>query len=451
MSNDEALFRAEQGGALLALDVPEGTEFGIDCTVFTVGPKFQGVKMIPPGFHLALVGAAGNEATRVAEFLWLERSDVRVRRWDPATEAFHPGSGMDEDAEERYRLGVRNHDFDATMGPYPAQSHAQWLRLTSHVTRATTARCGAGAGERLAPGDPDAARDADGRPLVGSGTGTGPGPGTSPNPTPTPTPNPTPTRGVFDVVPYFPGLARQPTFRDVASRAPPGASPSEVSLLGSDPSRRLRRAIEMCGGDWRELVGESQVAFVLFLMLGSMSAFEHWKAVTHMVCEATLDACGSNLDFYGDFAVALLRQLERASEDFFADQLAEENFLAPAIEKLIRGMERGARGRAEGAAMETLRRAKNLRAFCRRRFGLEFDDDEEAGEGDEARRGRTPGSNENPFASAIDLEEGEDAPVVVELPEGTYARMDAEENGEDEDAPATNEEAPPERMGWMMG
>ena len=68
--------------------------------------------------------------------------------------------------------------------------------------------------------------------------------------------------------------------------------------------------------------------------------------------------------------------------------------------------------------METLRRAKNLRAFCRRRFGLEFDDDEEAGEGDEARRGRTPGSNENPFAGAIDLEEGEDAPVVVELPEG---------------------------------
>ena len=366
MSNDEALFRAEQGGALLALDVPEGTEFGIDCTVFTVGPKFQGVKMIPPGFHLALVGAAGNEATRVAEFLWLERSDVRVRRWDPATEAFHPGSGMDEDAEERYRLGVRNHDFDATMGPYPAQSHAQWLRLTSHVTRATTARCGAGAGERLAPGDPDAARDADGRPLVGSGTGTGPGPGTSPNPTPTPTPNPTPTRGVFDVVPYFPGLARQPTFRDVASRAPRGASPSEVSLLGSDPSRRLRRAIEMCGGDWRELVGESQVAFVLFLMLGSMSAFEHWKAVTHMVCEATLDACGSNLDFYGDFAVALLRQLERASEDFFADQLAEENFLAPAIEKLIRGMERGARD---------ARRAPRWRRFDARKNFARFVDD----------------------------------------------------------------------------
>jgi A1 cistron-splicing factor AAR2 len=442
MSNDEALFRFKQGGALLALDVPEGTEFGIDCTVFTVGPKFQGVKMIPPGLHLALVGAAGNEATRVAEVLWLERSDVRVRRWDPASEAFHPGSGMDEDAEERYRLGVRNHDFDATMGPYPTESHAQWLRLTSRVTRATLSRCGAGAGERLAPGDPDAARDADGRPLLGTGNGSHLSGG---------------------VVPYFPGLARQPTFRDVASRAPRGASPSEVSLLGSDPSRRLRRAIETCGGDWRELVGESQVAFVLFLMLGSMSAFEHWKAVTHMVCDASEDASGSNLELYGDFAGALARQLERASEDFFADQLAEENFLAPALEKLIRGMERGTRGRAGGAARETARRAKNLRAFCRRRFGLEFEfdgDEKVSGEGDDE-RGMRPGSNDKASSSGPctvvhgDLEEGEDAPVVVELSEGTYARMEAEDDegdaAETETETSAAEEAPQERMGWMMG
>ena len=166
------------------------------------------------------------------------------------------------------------------------------------------------------------------------------------------------------------------------------------------------------GGDWRELVGESQVAFVLFLMLGSMSAFEHWKAVTHMVCEASEDACGSNLDFYGNFACrSRARQLERASEDFFADQLAEENFLAPAIVGRIRGMERGARGRAEGAAMETLRRANIFARFvddgC---LAAIFDD--KGREGDEARRSRTPGSNEKKenAANPFDLEEGEDAP-----------------------------------------
>jgi hypothetical protein len=44
MSPEEAATRAEQGGTLLCLDSPceSGTfEFGIDCTVYTVGPKFQ--------------------------------------------------------------------------------------------------------------------------------------------------------------------------------------------------------------------------------------------------------------------------------------------------------------------------------------------------------------------------------------------------------------------------
>ena len=40
-----------EGGVLLLLDVPERTEFGIDYNSWVVGPKFKGVKMIPPGFH----------------------------------------------------------------------------------------------------------------------------------------------------------------------------------------------------------------------------------------------------------------------------------------------------------------------------------------------------------------------------------------------------------------
>ena len=41
----------EEGAFLVLLDVPEGTEFGIDYNCWNVGPKFKGVKMIPPGFH----------------------------------------------------------------------------------------------------------------------------------------------------------------------------------------------------------------------------------------------------------------------------------------------------------------------------------------------------------------------------------------------------------------
>ncbi len=50
---DQELARSlfTEGAALVLLDVPERTEFGIDYNSWTVGPKFKGVKMIPPGFH----------------------------------------------------------------------------------------------------------------------------------------------------------------------------------------------------------------------------------------------------------------------------------------------------------------------------------------------------------------------------------------------------------------
>lgn len=51
MDQDLARRLFAEGAALVLLDVPEKTEFGIDYNSWTVGPKFRGVKMVPPGFH----------------------------------------------------------------------------------------------------------------------------------------------------------------------------------------------------------------------------------------------------------------------------------------------------------------------------------------------------------------------------------------------------------------
>lgn len=40
-----------EGATLVFLDVPRGTEFGIDMKSWNTGEKFRGVKMIPPGPH----------------------------------------------------------------------------------------------------------------------------------------------------------------------------------------------------------------------------------------------------------------------------------------------------------------------------------------------------------------------------------------------------------------
>ena len=51
MDQDTARVLFREGAVLILHEVPEGTEFGIDYHSWTVGPKFRGIKMIPPGVH----------------------------------------------------------------------------------------------------------------------------------------------------------------------------------------------------------------------------------------------------------------------------------------------------------------------------------------------------------------------------------------------------------------
>ena len=57
---------------------------------FTVGPKFRGVKMLPPGLHHVAFSAPATQGPAfapTASFFFLAASHgVAVRRWDPATE-----------------------------------------------------------------------------------------------------------------------------------------------------------------------------------------------------------------------------------------------------------------------------------------------------------------------------------------------------------------------------
>lgn len=51
MDQELALRLLVEGGTLVILDVPEGTDFGIDIKSWESGEKFKGIKMIPPGIH----------------------------------------------------------------------------------------------------------------------------------------------------------------------------------------------------------------------------------------------------------------------------------------------------------------------------------------------------------------------------------------------------------------
>lgn len=52
MEGETASRLFHEGGFLILLEVPRGTEIGIDYNSWNVGPKFKGIKMIPPGLHM---------------------------------------------------------------------------------------------------------------------------------------------------------------------------------------------------------------------------------------------------------------------------------------------------------------------------------------------------------------------------------------------------------------
>lgn len=127
-----------EGAAVVVLGVPEGTEFGIDYSTWTAGPRFRGVKMVPPGLHFlhCSAGRAGGgreTGPRTGVFLSLRRREVRVLRWDAASEAVGPAPAAAGEAEA-FRENLR--EMDRFLGPYPYETLKKWVSLTSFISEA---------------------------------------------------------------------------------------------------------------------------------------------------------------------------------------------------------------------------------------------------------------------------------------------------------------------------
>lgn len=100
----------QQCGSILCLDVPPGTEFGIDYQVFETGTKFKGVKLLRPGVHFVYYSARNvnyqaDSAPRTGFFLVLHSGEVAVWRWNPSTEDFYNVEEISKEDKERFAEG----------------------------------------------------------------------------------------------------------------------------------------------------------------------------------------------------------------------------------------------------------------------------------------------------------------------------------------------------------
>ncbi|THG03305.1 hypothetical protein TEA_023236 [Camellia sinensis var. sinensis] len=166
MDPETALGFVKHGATLLLLDVPPHTLVGIDTQMFSVGPAFKGIKMIPPGPHFLYYSPSnreGNEFSPIIGF-FVDASPseigscfeqlyiapkaamfavvigaamfavVIVRQWDQQEERLVK---LSEDEEERYSQAVKSLEFDRQLGPYTLSQYGDWKRLSNYITKST--------------------------------------------------------------------------------------------------------------------------------------------------------------------------------------------------------------------------------------------------------------------------------------------------------------------------
>lgn len=138
MDPDVARRLFEEGAFLVLLGVPRGTELGIDCKSWQVGPRFKGVKMIPPGLHFlhycsANPASCGGEiGPKTGLFLNLKPREILLANWDPKIEDLDFSASQNEEEVSRIRASLQ--DLDPFLGPYPYEVMRKWVSLTDRLS-----------------------------------------------------------------------------------------------------------------------------------------------------------------------------------------------------------------------------------------------------------------------------------------------------------------------------
>lgn len=114
-----------------------------------------------------------------------------------------------------------------------------------------------------------------------------------------------------------------------------GSSISDLSVFHWDKSQFLELLLQVVyEGRWEELLGELQLAFILFLNLYSFPALNQWKKFVDLLCRAE-NAVAQRPELFVAFIRILHTQLNAVPHDFFENELSKHNFLAPALSSLF--------------------------------------------------------------------------------------------------------------------
>lgn len=352
----KALF--DEGAALILLNVPPGTEFGIDYNSWNTGKRFKGVKMIPPGVHFVYYSAVNissrDSAPRTGFFHFFKPREIVIKRWEQGIEDFVDVMVTDS-TEEEEKSHLR--EYDPFLGAYPYESLKRWVSLTNLISEDIVAQLSPLSGKiaSVAQLVPDmATRTTADRKLLAEA-----------NKELLKSKNPED---------HLPQMHREPgteiRFSQISKQNyPEGATPKEITKHSLDHTFTLDKLLqESYPTDNLGVLAELQLAFVCFLIGQVYDAFDQWKKLVNLLCSC-IEAMATHSQLYSSLVTILHFQLREIPSDFFVDIVSSNNFLTVTLRDLFMNLQQST---AEGALKEKGRKfKKNLT----KQFNWDFDEE----------------------------------------------------------------------------
>ncbi|XP_057651976.1 protein AAR2 homolog [Diorhabda carinulata] len=321
-----------EGAFFILLDVPEGTEFGIDMKSWNTGEKFRGVKMIPPGIHyifFSSVSNTGDVAPRIGFFKTFRKSEVLVKKWDKVNECI---SKEEVSEDEVVRIKENILLLDNFLGPYPYDIHEKWNDLTSCITTSLVEAISPVSGYVQSALELESCSDAE-RPR---------GKRKSENNKDCDQSSPKTSRLTENTEHTFlPNLKikegtelRLTAFP--ARTYPENSTPSEVTKHSLDHSYVLDQMISKYTIS-TEILGEMQICYICFLVGHSLEAFEQWKKLFNLFCSCEI-GIKKHIKLYDIFISIAEIHIQEIPEEFIADIVTNSNFAYVKLKQLYRAV-----------------------------------------------------------------------------------------------------------------
>ncbi|DBA72231.1 TPA: hypothetical protein ACH3X2_010623 [Trebouxia sp. C0005] len=314
---------------ILLLEVPEQTHVAFDHQSFVVGPKFKGVKMLPPGTHMVSYNAAshtGDFAPTSSFFVHLAPSQVYVRKWSIEQELLFE---VPADEAEPFQAGARRYDFDQNLAPYNLHAYQHWQSLSSCISQGVISRL-----SPLPSGNISITAEADPAHLepvtpaekklyaqLQQGKTAAESTGSTAlrvdgeqqsEATPSDRQQDTSDLQTSDLRPQE-GVGRCYYTRLPRLVKVPGMNPQQLTALNLDKTGLLSNILQKHFGDKPgDLLGELQFSFLAFLMGQSLEGFAQWKAIIHLLLGCQDGPLQTHIHFFIRFLQCLHNQLQHS-------------------------------------------------------------------------------------------------------------------------------------------